>query len=593
MAKTRVRNSVLPDNPLHQFTSYSTYYTIKIGRNYSGKKAGTNIVPGGQDNEENILLVDTRGKSQGGNQNRHGELNVTYFDIMHFFAHGPEATFGLDSTLKIFERGGAAYMQILGEIMLELEVSSVAELVLWVGVGIYGWVDTNLTLGTFEATPVAQRWFPMKMVKIDMELTAGGTEYVHWLTGWPYFGSNDRSRQQINNIGTCGRTVNDHLIQLMEFATQKAVDTKNEQIENTENTTNDNPVVFKTVTYGFDFETGIDGSKIERAAVVESDVTTQNTGGVVNIYSGGQTGETTIITHISKILEHCPAINASLKKKNQWYKIVPRTDMTEEFEDITYTIIPYQLDSRGLLPLKRFNYFFGGTNEDVIEFSFSLDGLFIVLGQSTINGTRNSVETNNDEGATKAEGNKEKSENIKVIDDPNIPKTAQDKVSPSNRRNQRGRGMYAPLKNKGRGAYRNISSKAQNVQLNLMDNVETFVGNKILEGGFTIVGDPNLILDEKTIVELEKAGAPFEKAINYITFDIGTPNPEFPDIPSTDNFIFSGYYGIRTLKSVWQEDGTFTQEITVFWRADLSSIAGGGKESKAPDFDIDLETLGE
>ena len=581
--------TVLPDNPLHKFTSYSTYYTIKIGRNYSGKV--NNVIKGGQNAEENILLLDTRGRSQGGIDNRHPQLNVKYFDVMHFFNHGPEAVFGLDATLRIFERGGATYLQTLGEIMVELEISSIAELVLWVGIGIYGW--ENQDRGTFNGVPITQKWFPMHIKKIDMELNAAGAEYVHWLIGWAYHRTNDQQSQHINNIGTCGRTINEHLIQLMAFANKNIVKTREEQSKSPENIPPGQPRdIFKTIIYKFDFEEAEDGSLIEKGAVVESDVTTQNTGGVVDIYSGGESGETTIVNHIVKILEYSPTVSRSLKAKNQWYKIIPRTELTKESETITYTIIPYQLDSKGLLPLKRFTYFFGGRNEDVIEFKFSMDGLFRILTSNLITNTRNSVEPDNSDTAQKAEGNQIKGSQAKVTDDSGTGRTSESKVGSPNRRNVKIQGGYTTLKNKRVGAYRNISRDSQNVQLNLLDNVETFVGNKILEGGFKIIGDPNLILDEVTVEELKKAGAPLESAVNYITFDVGTPNPEFPEIPSTDNFLFSGYYGIRTLKSIWGEDGTFVQEINVFWRSDLSEIAGG-QENKAPDSDIDLETLGE
>ena len=118
------------------------------------------------------------------------------------------------------------------------------------------------------------------------------------------------------------------------------------------------------------------------------------------------------------------------------------------------------------------------------------------------------------------------------------------------------------------------------MNLNLSQRVEAQAGSKLLEGGFKIIGDPNLILDESTIKALKERNppAPIESAINYVTFNIGTPNPEFPEIPDTDNFIFNGYYMIKTLKSVWDEQGKFTQELDVFWRSDLADLARGKEE---------------
>ncbi len=112
-----------------------------------------------------------------------------------------------------------------------------------------------------------------------------------------------------------------------------------------------------------------------------------------------------------------------------------------------------------------------------------------------------------------------------------------------------------------------------------------FIGTKFLEGGFTIIGDPYLLWDEAQINEFRETGIDVEGVANYITFTIGTPGREFPDIPDVDNFIFSGPYGIRQVKSEFKEDGSFTQTLGVYLKED--AIEFGGATTKVPANPVD------
>jgi len=564
-------DQVLPDNPLKKFSSYTTYFTIKFGRGYTGNSFN-NVRSGGHDSPSNILLLDTRGQSQGGDKNQHPKLSVKHFDISHFFNDRAEATFGLDATLRIFERGGASYLQEIGRIMQELEVSHTSQLVMWVGVGLYGWRTEGKA---FTAEPISQKWFPLHIFKVDMNLRNSGSEYTHWLRGWTYVRTAETEGQQINDIHTVGATLGDHLNDLMVKASSRISRTAEEsarsgQINQAAGQEN-NP--FKKITYSFELGSSSDGSTIKKDAQIVSDTTTMNTGGLIDIHSGGESGITTIVNHIKEILAHCPTINQSLIAKNQSFKIIARpTVMNEEEESITYNIFTYSMDSRGLKPLKRFNYFFGGRNEDVIEFNFNLDGLFKVIPNAIVDSTRNTTERDHTDTAQGAEERKESADlpMTSATAKNNPPATA---FTVTNRKDILAKGDFPPLRSK-LNWYRNNTVNAQRSYLQNLDNVEAWMGPKLLEGGFKIIGDPNLILDEATIAELQIKGAPLETAINYIIFTVGIPGPEFPNIPETENFIFNGVYGIRSIKSIFDETGKFTQEINVFFRADLTQFGG-------------------
>lgn len=585
------KKQVLPDNPLFKFNTYTTYFTIKLGNSYNSQNKTDQVLPGGHASKENRILLDTRGQdlnSAGIAQrpNEHPRLTVKHFDVMHFFNHRAEATFGLDSTLRIFERGSATYLQEIGEIMLELDVTNIANLVLWVGVGIYGWESQGQgTFATWNPVPISQKWFPFHIHKVDVNIKSSGAEYTHWLKGWVYHRSTDVRSQHLNNVITTGNNINDHLLDLLSKAENNSIKTRKEQEAKKEKQPigQENRDVLKKINYTFTLEKGIDGTSFSKDAIVVGDTTTQNTGGKIDIHSGGESGETTVVNHIREILSRSPSISKTLKENNSWYKIVPRTEISEKEETITYAILPYRLDSKGLLPLKRFTYFFGGTNEEVIQFDFNLDGLYSVLPQAIIASTRSAREkdTSENESARQARFKKDTIETPK----PSQGKTDEAKVTAANQLGHKTTGSFPPNKSKANNFYKNNTQAGQELYLNLLDNVEAYVGTKLLEGGFKIIGDPNLILDETTIEEL-KPEAPLESAINYVTFDIGTPNPEFPEVPEVGNFIFNGYYGIRTLKSVFSEDGKFTQELNVYWRSELADLARG--EDDNPDKFIDF-----
>ncbi len=583
---SRDKEQVLPRNVLHDFNTYSTYFTVKLGRAYRAPNNPENPLPIGHSDPENILLLDTRGQDlnssgQAQRPNPHPKLSVRHFDVMHFFNHGAEAHFGLDSTLRIFERGSASYIQDIGATMLDLGIASVAELVLWVGVGMTGWIDGNPgSDGGWTAVPVSQHWFPFHIHKIDVNIRSSGAEYTHWLKGWTHHRATDMNSQQINNVITRGLTFGDHLTDLMKKASKASSIAKRQQEENFKSNPENQPKeALKTILYEFELvESFPSGLKFSKDARVDSDTTTMNTGGVIDIHSGGESGETTMNNHIHEILTHCPSILKTLDKQNHWYKIITRSEMTEESETITFEIFPYQLDSKGLLPLKRFTYFFGGRNEDVLEFNFNMDGLFRLLPQVIVDSTRNAKEkdTSRNESADGAKTtNQGAVGQAVVVPDAGRGNTSNDKVTPANRRGRKSTGGFPPIKSKANSFYKNNLRETQRLNLNLTEQVESFVGNKLLEGGFKIIGDPNLILDEVTIQALKNGDppAPLERAVNYVTFDIGTPNPDFPNNLEVENFIFNGYYGIRNLKSIWDERGTFTQEIDVYWRAELSPLS--------------------
>ena len=587
------KRQVLPDNPLLKFNTYTTYFTIKLGNSYNSQNKTNRVLPGGHELKENKLLLDTRGQNlntagEAQRPNEHPRLTVKHFDVMHFFNHRGEATFGLDSTLRIFERGSATYLQEIGETMLELDVTSIANLVLWIGVGIYGWESQGEgTFATWNPVPITQKWFPFHIHKIDVNIKSSGAEYTHWLKGWVYYRSTDVRSQHLNNIVTTGNNINDHFLDLMSKAENTVIKTRKEQAAKKEKEPKgqEKKDVLKKINYDFVLEEGLEGTTLPKDAVVVSDTTTQNTGGKIDIHSGGESGETTIVNHIKEILAHCPFISKNLKENNSWYKIVSRADINEKEETITYDIFPYRLDSKGLLPLKRFTYFFGGTNEEVIQFEFNLDGLYSVLPQAIIASTRSAREkdTNENASARQARLGKDTVETPK----PSQGKADEEKVTAANQLGHKTAGSFPPNKSKANNFYRNNTQSSQELYLNLLDNVEAYVGTKLLEGGFKIIGDPNLILDETTIEQLKDGDppAPLEKAINYVTFDIGTPNPEFPEVSQVGNFIFNGYYGIRTLKSIFSEDGKFTQELKVYWRSELARFARG--EEDEPDKFID------
>ncbi len=565
------QSTKLPDNPLKQFTTYNTYFTIKVGRRLESKAGATSGEVAANGHERASLLLDTRGQAFDPENNKHPRFSIRGFEINHFMNLDGEVTFGIDATLNLFERGGLSYLQSLGEKMQELGISNTSELILWVGVGFIGWRQAGTG---FISEQLPQKWFPCQIFKITTSMRSSGSEYTHWLRGWSYYRTGSSPGQKINTTTTRGITVEEHLTDLIEAANKQYQESKKEGAENPIGLLpNAEADTFKIIEFSFSFPPGPNGAIIDKSAPVDSDAVSQDKGGVITISSGGRAGHTTMVNHIKQILIHSPSIMETLRKGNLNYKVIAQVvEMGEDKEKINYTISPYDMDgTKSQDPLKNFVYFFGGRNEDILEFDFTLDGLFQLLSQSIAASGRDQV--NPTKGATTSgtkatSGEAEKGGIRKESRNPHGQQSS-DALTGQNRKEILGPGLFPVLPSKV-DHYTDLPEKAAKAFLSHKDAVEKFVGTKLGEQKIVILGDPNLILDEPTIARLQ-----FEKGVQYITFKIGTPLPDFPTVPAHDNFVFNGTYSIRNIKTLISESGSFTQELDVYYRADLSHFLTG------------------
>jgi len=564
------QSAKLPDNPLKQFTTYNTYFTIKVGRRLKSNAGKGGDVPA-NGHETASLLIDTRGQAFNPENNKHPRFSIRGFEINHFMNMDGEVTFGIDATLNLFERGGLSYLQSLGEKMQDLGISNTAELVLWVGVGFIGWKQSG---NGFISEQLPQKWFPCQIFKITTSMRSSGSEYTHWLRGWTYYRSGDSPGQRINTTSTRGITVEEHLTNLIEEANKQFQESKKEGAENPiDLPKNAQADTFKTIEFSFSFPAGAGGVIIDKSAPVDSDAVSQDKGGVITISSGGRAGHTTMVNHIKQILIHSPSIMDTLRQGKLNYKVIAQVvEMGEDKEKINYSISPYDMDgTENQPPIKNFVYFFGGRNEDILEFDFTIDGLFQILAQGIAASGRDQVNPTKEvttSGTKATGGDAEKSGIVKEPRNPQAQETT-DALTGQNRKEIIGPGLFPVLPTKV-DHYTDLPERSAKAFLAHKQSVEKFVGIKLGEQKIKILGDPNLILDEPTIARLE-----FERGVQYVTFKIGTPLPDFPTVPAHDNFVFNGIYSIRNIKSIITETGSFVQELDVYYRADLSHFLTG------------------
>lgn len=530
-------------NPLKKFTSFSTYFIVKLGLNYStdGGKAGY---------EDATLILDSRG---GGDDNGSPTLTVNSFEIDHNF-NGSEAkiTIGLDSTLIIFERGGCSYLQKLGTVMAELGLTTTASAILWVGVGIVGWESEGTG---YKQTAVSEKWFPHTIKSIDMTMRNSGSEYSHWLKGSAYEKSHAMANNHLNIKETVGNTMQDHLDDLMRNANTEIIKAK--ELNTNGSASN---VAFKDVSYSIYVD-----PRLNATAPVEVNTTAYDTGGSKHISSGGRNGSTTIISHIREIIKRSPKFLDDLTTKKYDYKIIARSiKTTNTSEAIEYRIIPYATDpiNDKATPLIGLNYFYGGINEDILEFSFELNGSFELIRQNIISNTLEDI--SGDPSRTPAQIRK----NVEASKTPTIPESIRSedtaKTAVTTQDHNTAAGVEIPPKpfktGFGNDMNRN-SSKAWNSHSTAL---EATIGRQLVSNAVTIRGNPLLILDEATVAEYNLEGA-----ASLVIFNIGTPTPEFqsssPQGVDGETFIYSGNYLLRGVKSIFGAGGTFTQELRMTW----------------------------
>jgi len=550
----------LPDNPLKKYRTYSTYFIVKLGRvyKYGGK------VKGYQD-PNNILLLDTRGNSNGTSSgNESPMISVRSFDINHQFeGNNAKTTIGLDATLIIYERAGASYMNNLGRAMGQLGVTMTSELVYWLGVGIIGWSTTSG--GREIATPINEKWFPLRIKEIEMNMRNSGAEYTHWMQGWVYVRSTTAETEVTHIKETVGTDFGSHMKDLMNRVTRERQIVK----QSSENIESGQASQIKNLKYTYSL-----AGSVRDSFPISSDTTSMDTGGISHVSSGGEDGTSTVINHIKELIKHSPDMNRDLLGSNQYYKVLPESSMDENNETINYRITSYNMKTGkdgGLLPLRRFNYFFGGRNEDVLEFDFTLKGdAFTNIGLSIVAGSVSEIQADNDEASEQGVSVTNKAE-LSINDEglkgarDNEKNTEIAEVEPS----VTGNGLISPLATKksfNSATTRDMMSSSEAVEKGYIADVT----QQLVDNSLKIKGDPNLILDEETVDRLG-----FEGAANYIVLSLGTPSPEFPNIPEIQGFIFSGDYRIKGIKSVFAADGTFYQELDLGWIGSLEAHAAG------------------
>lgn len=534
------------NNPLNAFRSYSTYFIIKIGTQFTSGNAVSGY-------EDATLILDSRGQgsnnSSGGN--RSPELTVQSFDIDHLF-NGTDAkvSIGLESNLVIYERGGAKYLNILGQHIANLGAKSVTDVILWVGVGVIGYNANDIV------TPIPEKWFPTTIKTIDMSMRNSGSEYLHQLVGSNIHIGNEPIVEQTNIKETIGFTFRDHLDDLTRNVNNEFLAAK---------TANSNCGKFKTVTISIDTSiVALDH------ATVETNASSIGTGGIRHISSGGKQGTTTITKHIQTLIQHSPALLRDLTNNEQEYRITPNVDLVDadniiiSFKIIPYTINPSKNNKRPLLEL---NYFFGGLNEDVLEFEFNLDGAFQVIAQHIINANMDDI---------KAAPDRTIDQVTKVLDEvgnPTTPVAARAGSTTDTRLTTQTHeaacsdnlGVIPPKPKKY--PLSSMNQNAADAWATYDNTVQAIIGKKLVNSTVKIRGNPLLILDDDGIVDINtRLNVNLDEFAAYITFEIGTPTPEFQSTNKTigsshDTFIYNGKYVIRGIKSSFTSDGKFSHEL--------------------------------
>ena len=534
-------DTTLPTNPLKEFTTYATHFTLKLGRDYNGKSTGKK-----NGYEDAKLIFDSRGSSDV--DNNAPALTVQSFEISHRFS-GEQAkvTVGLDGTLVVYERGGCSYLHTLGTMLAEMGIATTGSAILWVGVSIVGWTDTG---SAFNSTTVSEKWFPCLIKKIDMTMRNSGSEYTHWIIGMDYAGGESLVNEHLNIKETIGNTVADHLDDLIKNANTEMKKAK------AENTKGSSAVTFKEVEYFYTMD-----ETLQKTAPIEVSTASYDTGGIKHISSGGKNGSTTITAHVKEILKHAPLFLEDITNKNTQFKIITSSsEVTDEKEKIEIRIIPYLMVPKDKQkPLMRLNYFYGGVNEDILDFSFELDGAFELIRQNLVTTTNEDI--NPDASRAVAQNTR----NIEATKTPTTPDSGRAEDSSETSKTSQDQtdiegSVTAPKPIKSNFG-NDMNRQSANAWGKYNSTLEDKMGLKLVQNNIKIRGNPHLILDATTIEEYG-----LETVANMVVLNIGTPLPEFQDDTAisdapTETFIFSGNYRISGVKSIFNASGTFEQEI--------------------------------
>jgi len=536
----------LPDNPLKEYTTYSTYFILKLGKEYYDK-TGNNKAG----HETATLIVDSRGKAHNDKDNKTPSLIIQSFEVNHQFnSEEARVTVGLDATLVLYERGGCTYIQTLAKLMEQLGIQTTASAVFWIGVGIIGWKNTG---SGFVEEPVTEKWFPFYIKDLDMDMKNSGSEYNHWLKGISYSRADVLANDQLNIKETVGNTLKDHLDDLMKNANQEMEKTK----KGNKNGTVAGLAKFKTIKFSYDVD-----PEIAISSPIETNTVSYDTGGAKHISSGGKNGSTTVINHIDELLKHTPLVLNDLKNKSMQYKIIARPkSIDENTEELVYHIRAYNIDpvGSGKTPLMRLNYFYGGVNEDIIDFSFNIKGAFHMLTQGIITKTREDISADPDRIVDQNSKNVDSSKTPTTPESVRVEDTSATALVPQDHLAAAGINIPPkPIKNN----FGNDMNRSAAEAWGIYDNgTKQAIGQQLVDNSIKIRGNPLLILDDDTITKYDLEGA-----VNIVVLNVGTPLPDFQDQnPSQDapveQFIFSGPYMIRYLKSIFGQGGTFQQEI--------------------------------
>lgn len=529
---------MLADNPLKQFSSFSTHFIIKLGKSFT---------QGGGDQETATLLVDTRGGDDPNNASP--RLIVQSFDIYHEFSGiSAEITVGNESNLVIYERGGASYLHQLGEVMAEMDITFSASAILWVGVNIVGWSDG-------VATELKTKWFPHTIVDISMTMRNSGSEYLHQLQGAVYSKSRMLNQNQINIKETVGMSMQDHLDDLMRNANIEAERAR---------ITNGTDAFCKSISYSYEIV-----GDMAISSPVEVSTTAYDVGGVKHISSGGRNGSSTIIEHITAIIKRTPRVLDDLTKTNHQYKIYVRAGkITDTTEEVIYRIVPYErmpANINDTKPLLNLTYFFGGKNEDILEFTFQLDGAFSLIAQGIVSNTAEDIQADPSRVVTQVRNNINQAKTVTTPDSVRAGDTAATAVTP-----QTSPKTCEVLPKPKKTGFANDMNQNSSSSWNAYDmSLKTAVA-PLISSDCRIRGNPLLILDEETVDELGLEGA-----AALVVFNIGTPLPDFQDSTASqsapvERFIYSGNYLLRGVKSIFTASGTFEQELTMFYSLDIN-----------------------
>lgn len=354
------------------------------------------------------------------------------------------------------------------------------------------------------------------------------------------------------------KTLEDRINLLYENRRKKFVNKYNQQIEGIDN--------LKKVQYRIELGEGYDESYIVGDNTKESQ---QNTGDDDPIINAGK--KVSIEGMIDKIMKSCSKVleeGGGDSREKFYYKINSTIDSDEENFVVRYKVNRHKLIVDTLAAEKagelepeegktiEFNYVYTGNNIDILEFDMRMEmGLAFLQAITTTENLPDSKQTlskgnaNNLTGkgnATSANPAPKLRENIPLY----IGSFSDD-------------AMIRNLKNP-------ITAETFNGLIDkyaMYNNIEvqmTIHGNPQLLADLMVIPDTFDRTDESVIIPGITIAGDWQSAPPYVKVNIKMPeDPNHPEGPYED-FWYSGYYRIFEVNNIFDTDGIFKQELSLF-----------------------------